>query len=93
MTCYSIVIPHRLLFTGISKIKPEQLESLWNSTAEMTGGSDGSSDWVENNLKPKDKNPVRWPMMIYLGFMFLGPWLLWKLRTVASREKAPKGIQ
>jgi len=75
-----------LYLVGISKIKPEQIESLWNTLSSQNGELD-PSEW-ENELKPGSK-PSSWPILMFLGFIFAGPYLMWKLIRSLNLNDSP----
>lgn len=71
---------------GISKIKPADVESLWNNLSS----SDASSDPFEL-LQPGSNKPSSWPIFMFLGFIFAGPYLMWKLVKSLNFDSAQKG--
>lgn len=62
-----------LYLIGISKIKPETVESLWSEAAERL--QEGFGEFPLEDV-PK---PSSWPILMFLGFIFAGPYLMWKL--------------
>jgi hypothetical protein len=74
---------------GISKIKPADVESLWNNISKNTE----VSDFLEANmLKPNAPKPSNWPIVMFLSFIFAGPYLMWKLIRSLNLDPAQKGI-
>lgn len=63
--------------SGISKIKPETVESLWSEAVERI--QDSSDNPQSLFLRGDASKPSSWPILMFLGFIFAGPYLMWKL--------------
>lgn len=65
------------LVSGISKIKPETVESLWSEAVEKMQDSPDNPQALF--LTGDINKPSSWPILMFLGFIFAGPYLMWKL--------------
>lgn len=76
------------MFLGISKIKPADIESLWNnlSTTEGVAENMGFSE-----LRGSSKTSS-WPVVMFMGFIFAGPYLMWKLVKSLNLDPSVKGM-
>ncbi|CAL8101508.1 unnamed protein product [Orchesella dallaii] len=75
---------------GISEIKPETIESLWSEVAESMQGS--PEDGENIFLKEDPTRPSSWPILMFLGFIFAGPYLMWKLINSLKLNGSQSGV-
>jgi len=68
---------------GISKVKPADIESLWNNIT--------SEDVVSTFMKGSEPKSSNWPIVMFLGFIFAGPYLMWKLIRSLNLDPQQKG--
>lgn len=61
---------------GKSKLNPELGDFMWRSA--------GSQSLTESDLK----DPIRWPVWLYLGLTLAAPYLVWKLIATLHRKSA-----
>ncbi|CAG7838582.1 unnamed protein product [Allacma fusca] len=85
------VIRRFLYLVGISKIKPEDVESLWGTLSGGVGPDMQRSE-LESELYPHSKNSS-WPILMFLGFIMAGPYLMWKLISSLNLNANAKGAK
>ena len=79
------------MISGISKVKPEVVESLWSSlSGAASSGVDDRENW-ESELQANAKGSS-WPIFMFLSFILAGPYLMWKLMSSLNLHANPKGM-
>jgi len=61
-----------LYLFGLATNNPQFGESVWKS---VTGGPVSGGSLSEQDIK----QPVRWPIIMYMGLVFSAPYIIWKL--------------
>lgn len=72
----------------MSKIKPEDVESLWNTVSEHA--PDNRAEW-EKELYPRPTSSS-WPILVFVGFILAGPYFMWKLLRSLNPHRPGSGM-
>ncbi|ODN03558.1 Peroxisomal membrane protein PEX13 [Orchesella cincta] len=76
---------------GISKIKPETIESLWSEVAENLSGTPEDVQDIFLSGEGETAKGSSWPILMFLGFIFAGPYLMWKLLNSLKLDGSQTG--
>jgi len=70
-----------LYLFGLATSNPQFGESVWQT---VTGPGSGGGALSEQDIK----QPVRWPIIMYMGLVFAAPYIIWKLLGSLMPEEA-----